>query len=118
VDVSLSSGGLAISNTLEFLLSVTRDAEAAKGFFAKTLAAPHSTTPLVINVDKNAAYPKAFKELKDEGALPDSCELTSASSPSTTLSNKTTASSNDASNPGWASFRSRPHGAHYKDMRV
>src|ERR1700730_5850300 len=75
VDVSLSSGGLAISNTLEFLLSVTRDAQAAKGFFAKTLAAPHTTTPRVINVDKNAAYPKAFKELKDEGALPDSCEL-------------------------------------------
>jgi transposase, IS6 family len=61
--------------TLEFLLSVTRDAQAAKGFFAKTLAAPHTTTPRVINVDKNASYPKAFKELKDEGALPDSCEL-------------------------------------------
>jgi transposase-like protein len=75
VDGSLSSGGLAISNTLAFLLSVTRDAEAAKGFFAKTLAAPHTTTPRGINVDKNAAYPKAFKELKDEGALPDSCEL-------------------------------------------
>ena len=75
MDVSLSSGGLAISNALEFLLSVTRDAEAAKGFFAKTLAAPHTTTPRVINVDKNAAYPKAFKELKDEGALPHSCEL-------------------------------------------
>ncbi len=62
-------------NMLEFLLIVTRDAEAAKGFFAKTLAAPHTTTTRVINVDKNAAYPKAFKELKDEGALPDSCEL-------------------------------------------
>jgi transposase, IS6 family len=61
--------------TLEFLLSATRDAQAAKGFFAKTLAAPHTTTPRVITVDKNAAYPKAFKELKDEGALPDSCEL-------------------------------------------
>src|SRR5271157_451635 len=57
-------------NTLEFLLSPTRDAEAAKGFFSKTLAAPHTTTPRVITVDKNAAYPKAFKELKDEGALP------------------------------------------------
>ncbi len=33
------------------------------------------SAPRVINVDKNAAYPKAFKELKDEGALPDSCEL-------------------------------------------
>src|SRR6266568_2646546 len=62
-------------NTLEFLLSATRDAQAAKRFFAKTLAAPHTTTPRVINVDKNAAYPKAFKERKDEGALPDSSEL-------------------------------------------
>ena len=31
-------------NTLEFRLSATRDAEAAKAFFAKTLAAPHTTT--------------------------------------------------------------------------
>src|SRR5436309_14634351 len=62
-------------NTLEFLLSATRDSEAAKRFFAKTLAARHTTTPRVINVDKNAAYPKAFQELKDEGTLPDSGEL-------------------------------------------
>jgi len=62
-------------HTLEFRLSPTRDAEAAKRFFAKTLAAPHTTTPRVINVDKNAAYPKAFNELQAEGAIPDSCEL-------------------------------------------
>jgi IS6 family transposase len=47
-------------HTLEFRLSPTRDAEAAKRFFSKTLAAPHTTTPRVITVDKNAAYPKAF----------------------------------------------------------
>jgi len=29
----------------------------------------------VINVDKNAAYPKAFKELKAVGIIPESCEL-------------------------------------------
>ena len=62
-------------NTLEFLLSATRDAEAAKRFFAKTLTAPHTTTPRVINVDKNAAYPKAFHELQAEGAIADSCDL-------------------------------------------
>ncbi len=62
-------------HTLEFLLSPTRDGKAAKRFFAKTLTAPHTTTPRVINVDKNAAYPKAFNELKDEEALADSCEL-------------------------------------------
>jgi len=62
-------------NTLEFLLKATRDAEAAKGFFSKTLAAPHTTTPRVITVDKNAAYPKAFNELQAEGAIADSCDL-------------------------------------------
>ena len=62
-------------NTLEFLLSPTRDAEAAKSFFAKTLAAPHTTAPRVINVDKNAAYPRAFKELQAEGTIADTCDL-------------------------------------------
>jgi transposase, IS6 family len=62
-------------NTLEFLLSPTRDAQAAKRFFSKTLAAPHTVPPRVITVDKNAAYPKAFKELKEEGAIPKACEL-------------------------------------------
>jgi IS6 family transposase len=35
-------------NTLEFLLSPSRDAEAAKRFFLKILAASHSTKPRVI----------------------------------------------------------------------
>jgi transposase, IS6 family len=104
-------------NTLEFRLSPTRDAEAAKRFFSKTLAAPHSTTPRVITVDNNAAYPKAKSELQAEGAMPDSCELTSWSSTSITSSHKITASSNDASNPDWASLRLRPPGTRYKDMR-
>src|SRR5713101_4032850 len=72
-------------NTLEFLLSPTRDAEAAKHFFLKALQpsarstsqarSKHETgsasslptvppapqlAPRVINVDKNAAYPKAI----------------------------------------------------------
>lgn len=62
-------------NTLEFLLTPTRDAQAAKHFFAKALAAPHNSTPRVITVDKNAAYPKAFNSLKAEGVIPDACEL-------------------------------------------
>jgi IS6 family transposase len=62
-------------NTLEFLLSATRDGEAAQRFFSKTLAAPHTIPPRVITVDKNAAYPKAFNELQAEGAIADSCEL-------------------------------------------
>ncbi len=47
----------------------------AKHFFSKTLTAPHTTTPRVITVDKNAASPKAFNELQAEGAITDSCEL-------------------------------------------
>jgi transposase-like protein len=87
-------------NTIEFLLSPTRDAEAAKRFFCKALqsspgAASHvrsvqenETTssvptallvsqfsPRVINVDKNAAYPKAITDLKATGLLPESVEL-------------------------------------------
>jgi transposase-like protein len=90
-------------NTLEFLLSPTRDAEAAKRFLLKALGAcagsvPHAGTveeevtqllvpadrhasrqaPRVINVDKNAAYPKAISELKASGVLPASVELTPA----------------------------------------
>ncbi|GHO80291.1 hypothetical protein KSD_80620 [Ktedonobacter sp. SOSP1-85] len=62
-------------NTLEFLLSAPRDAQAAKRFFAKALGAFHAVTPRVITVDKNAAYPKALKELKAERYLPQACEL-------------------------------------------
>ncbi len=77
-------------NTLEFLLSPTRDAEAAKRFFVKALhatagsapqarpveekvtqpAAPtdlktSTSAPRVINVEKNAVYPKAIASLPD-----------------------------------------------------
>src|SRR5260370_40333672 len=38
-------------NTLEFLLSPTRDALAAKRFFSKALDATHTSTPRVITVD-------------------------------------------------------------------
>jgi len=80
-------------NTLEFLLSPTRDAEAAKRFFLKALgtSVPYADivgekvvqpipqaswlAPRVINVDKNAAYPKAIAELKVAGVLPQHVEL-------------------------------------------
>jgi transposase, IS6 family len=47
-------------DTLEFLLSATRDAEAAKRFFSKPLGASPTVTPHVITVDKNVAYPKVL----------------------------------------------------------
>ena len=62
-------------NTLDFLLSATRDAQAAKRFFTKTLVAPHTVPPRIITVDKNAAYPKAFNQSQEEGILPKSCAL-------------------------------------------
>ncbi|GHP00181.1 hypothetical protein KSF_102280 [Reticulibacter mediterranei] len=94
---AVDSGG----QTLEFLLSPARDAEAATHFFRKALHISTSSTlytrshqeqivpptaladprtlttllPRVINVDKNAAYPKAIAELKASGILPASVKL-------------------------------------------
>ena len=62
-------------NTLEFLLSEHRDIQAAKRFLARALDASHTSTPRVINVDRNPAYPKAVDELKAEGQLPQGCQL-------------------------------------------
>jgi transposase, IS6 family len=87
-------------NTLEFLLSPTRDAEAAKRFFVTALQRPAGSTaqanaseqpgdqflrtdapkapksgPRVINVDKHAAYPKAIADLKAMEILSESVEL-------------------------------------------
>jgi transposase, IS6 family len=58
-----------------FQILATEPAQAAKRFFSKALAAPHTSTPRVITVAKNAAYPKAFTELKAEEIMPASCEL-------------------------------------------
>ena len=86
-------------NTIEFLLSPTRDAQAAKRFFVKALYStacsapearplqepveeptaadpnPTPSAPRVINVDKNAAYPKAIADFKAAGLLPEPVEL-------------------------------------------
>jgi len=62
-------------DTLDFLLTAKRDATAAKRFFRKTLNAPNSTMPSVINVDKHKAYPPAFAEVQEKKTLPQSTEL-------------------------------------------
>lgn len=62
-------------NTLDFLLTARRDAKAAKRFFRKALNAVHTQEPRVINVDKNAAYPKAVDELKAKEELSEQVEL-------------------------------------------
>jgi transposase, IS6 family len=61
--------------TLDFMLSASRDADAAERFFRKVLQASHVLTPRVITVDKNAAYPLAFDALQHDGTLPETCLL-------------------------------------------
>src|SRR5262245_42660136 len=61
--------------TLDFMLSTTRDADAAECFFRKVLRDSHTLTPRVITVDKNAAYPPAFDALQQEGTRPETCQL-------------------------------------------
>jgi len=62
-------------NTLDFLLTAKWDAEAAKGFFRKMLKAIHTSSPRVITVDKNLAYPKAIDEFKADKELPKKAKL-------------------------------------------
>jgi IS6 family transposase len=61
--------------TLDFLLSATRDADAAERFFRQVLQASHTRTPRGITVDKHAAYPLAFDTLQHDGTLPETCLL-------------------------------------------
>ena len=62
-------------NTLNFLLTAHRDAQAAKRFLRKDLNAAHNQKPRVITVDKNAAYPKAIDELIAKKELHENVEL-------------------------------------------
>lgn len=63
------------SHALDFLLTAARDAEAVKRLFHKAMKAVHAQEPRVINVDNNAAYPKAIDELKEKKELSKSVEL-------------------------------------------
>jgi IS6 family transposase len=60
--------------TLDFLLNETRSIRAAKRFFRKVLGRPNTTSPRVINVDKNPAYIGAVRDLKQEEQLPEQCK--------------------------------------------
>jgi transposase-like protein len=53
--------------TTDYHLSAKRDAEAAKRFFRRVLVRPHRMNPRTVTVDKNAAYPKAMAEMRQDG---------------------------------------------------
>jgi transposase-like protein len=61
--------------TIEFMLSATRDVSAAKRFFKKMMRAEHRRLPFSISVDKNAAYPEAFSTSQAERIVPSDCKL-------------------------------------------
>jgi transposase-like protein len=55
--------------TIDFLLSATRDAAAAKRFFRKASQQPHARSPRTVTADKNPAHPRAVAEMKRNGEL-------------------------------------------------
>ena len=58
-----------LGQTIDFRLSVRRDAEAARRFLRKALCQPHVVNPRTITVDKNPACPPATRDMKRAGAL-------------------------------------------------
>jgi len=64
-----------MGDTIDFYLSPTRSAKAAKRFLGKALNGLKDwEKPLKINTDKAPAYGVAIAELKEEGKLPDETE--------------------------------------------
>jgi transposase, IS6 family len=63
------------TQTIEFLLTNRRDAEAAKRFFRRALLDEGNTMPRVINVDKNPAYPRVVEDLRADGRIGQRCRL-------------------------------------------
>jgi transposase-like protein len=65
----------SVGNPLDFMPSAKRDGKAAARFFLKVLKAQHTQSPRVITVDKNAAYPVAINELREDQTLKAETEL-------------------------------------------
>ena len=59
----------SLGQTIDFMLSVQRNASAASRFFRKALRQPHTVNPRTITVDKNLFYPRAVRDLKRAGQL-------------------------------------------------
>ena len=62
-------------STLDWMLSSTRNKQAAKKFFKKLLGNKHCTMPRVIGVDKNSAYPPAFAACQIDNIIPANSKL-------------------------------------------
>ncbi len=128
-------------NTLEFLLSPTRDAEAAKRFFITALGRPtcsvaqgsrdraarrsadqereaqsHQTDPARHQRGEECSLSQSHCRPQRSGVLPERVELRQVKY-ITTSSNKIIGSSNGWSNQDWASSRLKRHGEHYRDTR-
>src|SRR6201993_2435837 len=82
--------------TLDFLLSAEQDATAAKRFLAKALGRQNHPAPRVINTDKDAAYPPAIVQLKDEAALEETAAIDPCSILTTSWSRITAPSSGES----------------------
>jgi transposase-like protein len=61
--------------TIDFMLSAKRDRHAAKRFFRKMMQSDHAAPPYAMTVDKNPAYPIAFKAAQDDDLIPKGCKL-------------------------------------------
>ncbi len=55
--------------TIDFLLSATRDKRAARRFFRQALGRDNTRHPRVVVTDRLKSYPGALRELKRDGAL-------------------------------------------------
>jgi transposase-like protein len=61
--------------TIEFMLSASRDVSAAQRFTKSMMRADHRRLPFSISVDQNAAYPEAFSASQEERIVPQDCQL-------------------------------------------
>ena len=62
-------------NTLDWLLSETRNQDAAIEFFKRMSSNSHCLEPRVVNVDKNPAYPPAFEDCQHAGVFSKNVKL-------------------------------------------
>ena len=70
-----SIGPSILKETRSILLQPDQRRESRQAVLAQNARTLSYNDPRVINVDKNAASPKAFAELFAEGHIPESCQL-------------------------------------------